>query len=158
MKKIIVITVLITMSLFAEVINFEGLKYQDLEINDNARCPAKNVLLKDNKDFIGFIQYNDGKRDVVSSPKYTLGYMLENGRKNYKGIYKVYLTDYKTKQFIDAAEAYYVFGSNILTVGGDDVIPFRLEEDAKAFKEKHKASQIYRHDRMNKRFLDYLDM
>lgn len=158
MKKIIFITMFFAISLVAEVISFEGLKYQDLEIKDGARCPVKNIPLKGNEDFIGFIQYNDGKKDVTSSPKYTLSYMLENGRKNQSGIYKVYLTDYKTKQFIDAAEAYYVFGSNVLTAGGDDVIPFRLEKDAKAFKQKHNASQIYRHDRMNKRFLDYLDM
>lgn len=157
MKRLFFIA-LFSVSLFAQVINLEGLKFQDLEVKDDARCPVKNVPIKEYKDFVGVIQYNDGKTDVISSPKFTLSYMLEKGRKNYKGIYKVYLTDYKTKRFIDASEAYYVFGSNVLTAGGDDVIPFRLEKDAKEFKQKHNASQIYRHDRMDKRFLEYLDM
>jgi len=157
MKQLFFIT-LLCVSVFAEVINLEGLKYQDLEMKDDARCPAKNVPLKENKDFVGVIQYNDGKMDVVSSPKYTFRLLLQEGRKNYKGIYKVYLTDYKTKRFIDAGSAYYVFGSNLLTVGGDDVIPFRLEEDAKAFLKKYKGSQIFRHDRMDKKFIDYLEM
>lgn len=157
MKKILLGLLIVSGVLFAQAENLEGLKFQDLKVAEDALCPVKNVLLHKNKNFIGVIQYNNGKMDVVSSPKYTFRLLLQEGRKNHTGIYKMYVTDYKTKRLIDAGGAYYVFGSILMTSGGDDVIPFRLEDDAKAFMKEYRGNTIFRHERMDKRFIDFLD-
>lgn len=45
-----------------------------------------------------------------------------------------------------------------MSVGGDDLIPFALESDAKEFFQGNKGKQIYRFDRMTENFINYLDM
>ena len=101
--------------------------------------PCQNVIVKNNT-----VLHGHGG--------FVVGSEMSGGVKN------IYVTDYKTKKIIDAKTAYYVFGSNIMSVGGDDVIPFALESDAKEFyKEKH-GRQIYRFDRMTENFINYLDM
>ncbi len=155
--KHIVLVAFAAVALFAEIANLEGLKYADLDIKKDARCPVKNVPLKEQKRFVGVIQYNNGKKDVLSSPKYTFQYLLEKGKKNHSGIYKVYVTDFNTKRFIDAGGAHYVFGSTMMTIGGDDVISFRLKKDAQTFKEQYSGTKIFGYDRMDKKFLNYLN-
>lgn len=144
--------------LMAEVMDISGLKYQDLKLDSNLSCPIKHVPLSKNVDFAGIIAYKDGTYEAISSPKYTFRFLYTESMKNYDGVYKVYLTDYKTKQFIDATDAYYVFGSKIMSVGGDDVIPFAKESDAQEFLEKNSGKKIYRHDRIDKKFIEFLDL
>lgn len=155
MKKLFFLLVFISVTLFgADII---GKEYKDLDLKQES-CPIKTVSILKHKDWLGYIELKDGKIVALSSPKYTFAYMLIEQKKDDKSVLNVYVTDFKTKKIIDAKSAYYVFGSNVMSVGGDDVIPFALESDAKEFyKEKH-GRQIYRFDRMTENFINYLDM
>lgn len=155
MKKLFFLLVFISVALFgADII---GKEYKDLDLKQES-CPIKTVSILKHKDWLGYIELKDGKIVALSSPKYTFAYMLIEQKKDDKSVLNVYVTDFKTKKIIDAKSAYYVFGSNMMSVGGDDVIPFALESDAKEFyKEKH-GRQIYRFDRMTENFINYLDM
>ena len=84
--------------------------------------------------------------------------LIEQKREGQDSVKSIYVTDYKSKKLIDAKTAYYVFGSNIMSVGGDDLIPFSLENDAKEFFKVNNGKQIYRFDRMTENFINYLDM
>lgn len=84
--------------------------------------------------------------------------LIVQKREGQDSVKNIYVTDYKSKKLIDAKTAYYVFGSNIMSVGGDDLIPFALESDAKEFFQGNKGKQIYRFDRMTENFINYLDM
>lgn len=148
----------LTFVLGASVDNLSGKEYEDLGLKSDLICPIKKVSIEEHKDWLGYIQYNDGTIDAVSSPKYAFNFFHSDALKNFSGIFKLYMTDYKTGKIIDASEAYYVFGSRIMSVGGDDIIPFAKEEDAKAFLEAKGGKKIYRFDRMDKNFIDYLDM
>ncbi|AXK48803.1 hypothetical protein CRU87_04595 [Aliarcobacter trophiarum LMG 25534] len=155
MKKLFFLLVFISATLFGA--DFIGKEYKDLDLKQES-CPIKTVAIEKHKDWLGYIELKDGKIVALSSPKYTFAYMLIEQKKDEKSVLNIYVTDFKTKKIIDAKTAYYVFGSNIMSVGGDDVIPFALESDAKEFyKEKH-GRQIYRFDRMTENFINYLDM
>ena len=156
MKRIIFLFFILVSSLFsAEIL---GKNYKEISKLVQEVCPIKNVDIDKHKDWAGFVELKDGSIVALSSSKYTFAYMLIEQKKDDKSVLNVYVTDYKTKKIIDAKTAYYVFGSNIMSVGGDDVIPFALESDAKEFyKEKH-GRQIYRFDRMTENFINYLDM
>ncbi len=145
-------------SLFGEVLDLVGKGYDDLGLEKNASCPIKFVPLEKNRDFVGVVQFKDGKMVAVSSPKYTFHYFYTEAPKNYKGIQKVYLTDYKTKKLIDANSAYYVFGSRVMGVGGDDIIPFEKKEDAEEFSGKNSGKKVYDFSRIDKNFIKYLEL
>ena len=135
-----------------------GKTYIDLGLKSELVCLIKNVPIEKHKDWLGYIQYNDNTIDAVSSPKYAFNFFHTEALKHFAGIYKLYMTDFKTGKLIDASEAYYVFGSRIMSVGGDDIIPFANEADAKDFLEANGGKKIYRFDRMDKNFINYLDM
>lgn len=122
-------------------------------------CPIKNVDIEKHKDWTGYIELKNGSIVALSSAKYTFAYnLIEIKREGEDSVKNIFVTDFKTKKIIDAKKAYYVFGSNVMSVGGDDIIPFALEEDAKEFFAKNGGRQIYRADRMTENFINYLDM
>lgn len=155
MKKFLFVFLLIFNSLFATD-SLVGKEYKDLNLKQEL-CPIKNVSIEKHKDWLGFVEFDDGSIVATSSPKYTFAYKFkeENAGKKIKA---VYLTDYKTKKIIDSQTAFYVFGSNIMSIGGDDIIPFALEADAKEYFDKHYGKKIFRFDRMTPNFIEYLDM
>jgi len=143
---------------FAEVESLVGKRYEDLKLENNLTCPIKFVPIAQYKKWLGYVQYNDGKVIPVSSPKYTFVYFNTESPKNINGIYKLYMTDFESGKIIEANGAHYVFGSRIMSVGGDDIIPFENERDAKIFLESNAGRKIYGFERMDKNFIDYLDM
>jgi len=155
--RILVVLALVASFVFANITNFVGLGYDDLNIKSDQACPVKGVVLVKNKDFIGVVQYSDGTYEVASSPKYTFQTSFV-AIKEGKTVQDIFLTDYKTKKLINAKDAYYVFGSTLMSVGGDDIIPFASESDANEFFTKNKGKKIFRIDRMNENFINYLDM
>lgn len=157
MKRIIFLFFILVSSLFsAEIL---GKNYKEISKLVQEVCPIKNVDIEKHKDWAGYVELKDGSIVALSSSKYTFAYMLiVQKREGQDSVKSVYVTDYKNKKLINAKTAYYVFGSNIMSVGGDDVIPFALESDAKEFFKVNKGKQIYRFDRMTENFINYLDM
>ena len=157
MKRIIFLFFILVSSLFsAEIL---GKNYKEISKLVQEVCPIKNVDIDKHKDWAGYLELKDGSIVALSSSKYTFAYMLiVQKREGQDSVKNIYVTDYKSKKLIDAKTAYYVFGSNIMSVGGDDLIPFSLENDAKEFFQGNKGKQIYRFDRMTENFINYLDM
>ena len=157
MKRIIFLFFILVSSLFsAEIL---GKNYKEISKLVQEVCPIKNVDIDKHKDWAGYVELKDGSIVALSSSKYTFAYMLiVQKREGQDSVKNIYVTDYKSKKLIDAKTAYYVFGSNIMSGGGDDLIPFALESDAKEFFKVNNGKQIYRFDRMTENFINYLDM
>ena len=157
MRRVIFLSLIFISSLFsAEIL---GKNYDDISKFVQEVCPIKNVDIEKHKNWAGYVELKDGNIVALSSPKYTFAYMLiVQKREGQDSVKNIYVTDYKSKKLIDAKTAYYVFGSNIMSVGGDDLIPFSLENDAKEFFKVNNGKQIYRFDRMTENFINYLDM
>ena len=157
MRRVIFLSLIFISSLFsAEIL---GKNYDDISKFVQEVCPIKNVDIEKHKNWAGYVELKDGNIVALSSPKYTFAYMLiEQKREGEGSVKNVFVTDFKTNKIIDAKTAYYVFGSNIMSVGGDDLIPFSLENDAKEFFKVNNGKQIYRFDRMTENFINYLDM
>jgi copper chaperone NosL len=90
------------------------------------------LVLKDGK-VVGF----DGPGDLFR-------YILQPGKfgVNSADIKNVFVTDYKTKKLMDAKEAVYVLGSEIMTDMGLEAVPFESKESAEEFKTSHKGKII----------------
>lgn len=157
MKRIIFLFFILVSSLFSAEILEKN--YKEISKLVQEVCPIKNVDIDKHKDWAGYVELKDGSIVALSSSKYTFAYMLiVQKREGQDSVKNIYVTDYKSKKLIDAKTAYYVFGSNIMSVGGDDLIPFSLENDAKEFFKVNNGKQIYRFDRMTENFINYLDM
>ncbi|MFV0481053.1 MAG: nitrous oxide reductase accessory protein NosL [Campylobacteraceae bacterium] len=132
--------------------------YENFKVKEDYLCPIKGVKINKHRDWLGFIEYEDGSILAISSPKYTFALYNKEIQKKDNHIKNIYVTDYKTKNIINAKDAYYVFGSKVVSVGGDDVMPFADEKSANEFLNNNSGKKIYRFDRMDKNFIDYLEM
>ena len=65
-----------------------------------------------------------------------------------KDITKILVTDYYSQKVIDAKEAFFVIGSDLLGPMGNELIPFAQESDAKTFSNDHNGKKIVKFDKI----------
>ncbi|WP_299041342.1 nitrous oxide reductase accessory protein NosL [uncultured Campylobacter sp.] len=148
---------LILLALFTGIIFGANLKDNEFFKDTNSTCPIKFIDVFKYPDWIAVLEYKNGKKVLFSSAKQMFYYFYTSKPKEVVPLKKMYVTDYKTKELIEATEAFYVFGSNVVSFSGDDLIPFANYEDAKKFADDNSASRIFEFSKINKKLIDYLD-
>ncbi|ARQ97930.1 nitrous oxide reductase accessory protein NosL [Campylobacter lanienae] len=151
MKKIIYLTIFVGAIFGANLRDGEFFK------DTNSTCPIKFIDVFKYPDWIAAIEYKNGKKVLFSSAKQMFYYLYTSKPKEVVPIKKLYVTDYKTKELIEATDAFYIFGSRIVSYSGDDLIPFASYEDAKEFTTQTSASRIFEFSKINKKLIDYLN-
>jgi nitrous oxide reductase accessory protein NosL len=139
-QRLLILLVLFSLSSFAESFNYDknttGLVRQ-LPVYKAPRWVAK-------------IEVANGKQEYFCSPKSMFEFYhrpskwFDVGVKKEEDFNKILVTDYKTFKPIDAKKAYYVYGSHITSPAGDDLVPFKLEADAKNFSKENNGKRILR--------------
>ncbi|MFW5607494.1 MAG: nitrous oxide reductase accessory protein NosL, partial [Campylobacter hyointestinalis] len=94
----------------------------------NSTCPIKFIDVFSHPDWISVLEYKNGEKVLFSSVKPMFHYFYVSSYKHISPLKKMYVTDFKTKKLIDASDAFYVFGSRIVSASGDDLIPFSSME------------------------------
>ena len=123
-------------------------------------CPVCGMFVAKYPDWVATVQYEkhshhfDGAKDLF---KYLLG--MDKWAPNHKAadIKAIGVTDYYELQMIDAHDAFFVIGSDVLGPMGHELIPLASEEDAKEFIKDHKGKKILRFKDINKEILGKLD-
>ena len=151
MKKIVLL------ALCAGIVFGANLKDSDFFKDTNSTCPIKFIDVFKYPDWIAVLEYKNGKKVLFSSAKQMFYYFYTSKPKEVVPLKKMYVTDYKTKELIEATEAFYVFGSRVVSFSGDDLIPFGNLNDAKKFANQNSASRIFEFSKINKKLIDYLD-
>ncbi|AII14418.1 nitrous oxide reductase accessory protein [Campylobacter iguaniorum] len=135
----------------------ENLKDSEFFKDTNTTCPIKFIDVFNHPDWISVLEYKNGQKVLFSSVKPMFHYFYTDSYKHISPLKKMYVTDYKSKELIDAASAYYVFGSRVVSNSGDDLIPFLSLEDAKDFMAKNSGHKIMEFKDINKKLIDYLN-
>ncbi|QDF28182.1 nitrous oxide reductase accessory protein NosL [Halarcobacter anaerophilus] len=76
---------------------------------------------------------------------------------NRNNIKEIIVTDYFTLKPIRAREAYYVYGSNKVSLAGDDLPAFKLYSHAQEFAEKNNGKRIFKFNEVKKALIDLLN-
>lgn len=107
------------------------------------------VLYKD-----GHAHYFDGAKDMFKYlsdlPKYAPGHKRED-------INAIVVTEFYGLTKIDAAQAFYVIGSDVLGPMGHELVPLESQADAQDFLREHKGKGILRFDEVKPALLKKLD-
>ncbi len=94
--------------------------------------------------WIAAVVNRDGSRVFFDGPKDMFRYVLNPEK--YKGdrdeIGGVFVTDYYTTRLLDARDAFFVSGSDIMGPMGNELIAISNENDAKTFLEDHGGDAI----------------
>lgn len=102
-----------------------------MKIESSVLGPAA-IVLKDGK-VLGFDAAGDLFRYYLEPEKYGL---------DVKQIKEMYVTEYGTKNFLNAKDALYVTGSDLQEGMGPELAPFSKKEDAEKFKSEHHGKNI----------------
>ena len=112
------------------------------------KCPVCGMFVAKYPDFVAEILFKDGSYAVFDGAKDMFKYYLELSRHNPvktpSDIRSIYVTGYYELQPTDAAQAFYVVGSDVYGPMGRELIPFVTEGDAMEFMKDHAGKQVLR--------------
>lgn len=102
----------------------------------------------------GHAHYFDGAKDMfkylADLPRYAPGHQRED-------IKSIVVTEYYGLSKVDATQAFYVVGSDVLGPMGHELVPLETRADAEDFLKEHKGKQILRFDEVKPDLLKKLD-
>ena len=102
----------------------------------------------------GRVQYFDGAKDMFT---FLRALPTSTPGRQTKDLRIVAVTEYYDLQKIDARQAYYVIGSDVLGPMGREFVPFATKSDAEGFLEDHHGKRVLRFDDVTAAIIGMVD-
>ncbi|MFC2968562.1 nitrous oxide reductase accessory protein NosL [Acidimangrovimonas pyrenivorans] len=124
-------------------------------------CPVCGMFVAKYPEWVTTVQYDDGKADHFDGPKdffkyladlekYAPGYSLER-------ITGMGVTEYYGLKLVDARQAIYVLGSDVLGPMGHELVPLMNDADAADFIKDHAGKKLVHFAEVTPKMLAGLD-
>ena len=157
MKYLLIALVLFTgiLSANADLKPFNVEKKYFLTYDKNTTCLVRHLKVYKEPKWVAKIKVRNGKTVYFSSPKsmfefyFRPGKWHEVGVKSERDFSEIVVTDYATLKPINAETAYYVYGSNVTSPAGDDLVPFATKEAADTFSKAHNGARVMPFDKVS---------
>ncbi|MEJ2611792.1 MAG: nitrous oxide reductase accessory protein NosL [Candidatus Thiodiazotropha sp.] len=124
-------------------------------------CPVCGMFVAKYPEWIATVLYKDGHAHHFDGAKDLFKYLLdlEKWAPNHQAseMQLIGVTEYYGLQRIDAHQAYYVIGSDVLGPMGHELIPLESKADADEFMSDHKGVSIVRFKQVTREMLNNLD-
>lgn len=110
---------------------------------------VRNIKVAKDPKWVSKIELTNGKNLFFISPKSMLEFYQRPGKWDYLGVKSeddfknIIVTDFQTGKPIDAMGAFFIYGTNVISPAGDDLIPFESYKDAKAFYKINRGQRIF---------------
>ena len=131
-------------------------KSKMIEVPEDAKCPVCGMFVAKYPKWVAQIafedahkHYFDGVKDMMKFYFNPTKYHAHSDEK----ISQINVTDYYSLESIDGKKAFYVIGSNIYGPMGEELIPFKNEEEAKKFMADHFGKKVLSFDEIKEDFL-----
>ena len=124
-------------------------KSKMLEVPQEAKCPVCGMFVSKFPKWVAQIQLQDGHNHYFDGVKDMMKFYFNPTK--YHGhsdeqILQIKVTDYYSLESFDGKKAYYVIGSNIYGPMGEELIPFKNEDEAKKFMTDHFGKKLLSFD------------
>ena len=124
-------------------------------------CPVCGMFVAKYPEWVATVLYRDGHAHQFDGAKDLFKYLLDMPKwapgHRAGDIAAIGVTDYYGVTRIDARNAWYVIGSDVLGPMGHELIPLETEADAKEFLRDHDGKRILRADQVTMELLSDLD-
>ena len=111
-------------------------------------CPVCGMFVAPYRFWIATIGYADGEPAHFDGAKDLFKYLTDMprwaGGRKVTGIAGIGVTSYYDTRLIDAKDAVYVIGSDVLGPMGHELVPHESQDDAEEFRRDHKGKRIVR--------------
>jgi len=147
------------MALFPLTVFSEPLALPKPGIKDT--CPVCGMFVAKYPEWVATVLYKDGHAHHFDGAKDLFKYLLDMPKwapKDKPGnIQSIGVTDYYELKLIDAHQAFYVIGSDVLGPMGHELIPLASKEDADEFMSDHKGKRVLQFADIKMKLLTKLD-
>jgi len=154
MKKSFIIALLLSSLLSASSDNNKTWNTKSIEptysinFDKNTSCLVRNLKLYKEPKWVAKIEVRNGKTVYFCSPKSMFEFYFrpakwyDVGVRSEQDFSKLVVTDYNSLKAINAEKAYFVYGSRAISPAGDDLVPFKSEDEAKKFASAYSGKRI----------------
>ena len=136
-----------------------GIDVPDPQLRDT--CPVCGMLVARYPAWIATVVFGDGHAAHFDGAKDLFKYLFDLPRyapdRTRGEISAIGVTEYYGLTRIDAREAWYVIGSDVLGPMGHELVPLATEADAEAFMEDHQGVRMLRFQEVTPELLQRLD-
>ena len=153
MKKITLLLFVLSTLLFSFEMNYDK----------NTTGLVRHLKIYEYPAWVSVIDLNNGKRIYFSSPKgmfefyFRPGKWPEYGIKRESDFKDIYVTDYATSKPVKAKGAFFVYGSDVTSPAGDDLVPFDSYKNAEKFLKEHNGKRIFGFREINRGLINWLN-
>ena len=113
---------------------------------DRDTCPVCGMLVAKYPTWLAAAVYRDGHADFFDGAKDLFKYEQNRARyapgRRREDVAGLFVTEFYSLEKIDARQAYFVIGSDVLGPMGHELVPLATRADAQAFLEDHKGRRI----------------
>ena len=124
-------------------------------------CPVCGMFVAKYPEWVATVGYRDGHAHHFDGAKDLFKYLLDMPRwapgHRAEDITAIGVTEYYGLSLIDARQAWYVVGSDVLGPMGHELVPLATEEDAREFMLDHSGRRILRFEEVRRPLLKRLD-
>ena len=150
-KKLLLTSVLLALS--ANLYALESLKDRikeaySIDYTKETVGLMRNIKLYKDPSWPAMITLHNGKRLYFCSPKSMIEFYNQPslrpdvGVKDENDIAQILVTDFENLKVINAKGAFYIYGANVISPAGDDLVPFASYERAELFSKKHNGKRV----------------
>ena len=123
-----------------------------IAVPKDAKCAICGMFVANFPRWASEVILTDGKKLYFDGAKDMFKYLLSNKVK----LKTVLVNDYYHQKAIDAKEAFFVVGSDVLGPMGNELIPFSSISDAKTFMKEHDGKKVLKYSEVTKEVIDKL--
>lgn len=161
MKRIIPAAVLICILTLVTLAGVLAADKGAVPVPAGAKCPVCGMFVAKYPNWVATARFKDGTISWYDGPKDMFSHYFDTARytpgKRQDDIVALAVKEYYSLAPIDARNAFFVAGSDVLGPMGSELIPFRSEKDAKSFKLDHKGKHILRFNEITRQTIKSLN-
>ena len=153
MKKITLLLFVLSTLLFSFEMNYDK----------NTTGLVRHLKIYEYPAWVSVIDLNNGERIYFSSPKGMFEFYFRPGKwpeyniKSESDFKDIYVTDYATSKPVKAKGAFFVYGSDVTSPAGDDLVPFDSYKNAEKFLKEHNGKRIFGFREVNRGLINWLN-
>ncbi len=125
------------------------------------KCPVCGMFVSRYPDWTAAVRFQDGTTAWFDGAKDLFKFLADPGwflpGRKAADVAAVAVTDYYAVTPIDAKEAFFVVGSDVLGPMGKELVPFAKRAEAEEFLRDHRGKRILRFADVNRSVLDDLE-
>ena len=131
-------------------------KSKMINIPEDAKCPVCGMFVSKFPKWVAQIQLQDGHNHYFDGVKDMMKFYFNPTKyhaHSNEQILQMNVTDYYSLESTDAKKAYYVLASNVYGPMGEELIPFKNEDEAKKFMADHFGKKVVSFDEIKEEMI-----